>query len=228
MSDSVAVEVRSLTKEYKIGDSVVKALDDVSFSVDEKTLTSVIGKSGSGKSTLLHIIGALDTPTNGEVIIDGEEITNKNEKYLSTFRRRNIGFVFQFFDLIQELNVKENIMFPVLLDKREVDMDYYNELVSVLEIGDRLNHLPSQLSGGQQQRVAIARALIAKPKIILMDEPTGNLDENSANAVIELLQKVMKNFSPTIIVVTHDIDVANSADRILTLKNGQIYREQLK
>ena len=228
MSDSVAVEVRSLTKEYKIGDSVVKALDDVSFSVDEKTLTSVIGKSGSGKSTLLHIIGALDTPTNGEVIIDGEEITNKNEKYLSTFRRRNIGFVFQFFDLIQELNVKENIMFPVLLDKREVDMDYYNELVSVLEIGDRLNHLPSQLSGGQQQRVAIARALIAKPKIILMDEPTGNLDENSANAVIELLQKVMKNFSPTIIVVTHDIDVANSADRILTLKNGQIYREQRK
>lgn len=219
------VKVESLTKTYQIGDATVYALNNISFHIKEKTFVSVIGKSGSGKSTLLHMLGGLDSPTQGKVFIDNVEITAQKEKQLSVFRRQNIGFVFQFFDLIEELNVKENIMFPVLLDKKEVDMEYFEKLVSLLGLQERLGHLPSQLSGGQQQRAAIARALISKPKLILMDEPTGNLDETSARAVIDLIQLVMKHFHTTIIVVTHDADVANAADTMLKLKDGALLGE---
>lgn len=219
------VKVESLTKTYQIGDATVYALNNISFHIKEKTFVSVIGKSGSGKSTLLHMLGGLDSPTQGKVFIDNVEITAQKEKQLSVFRRQNIGFVFQFFDLIEELNVKENIMFPVLLDKKEVDMEYFEKLVSLLGLQERLGHLPSQLSGGQQQRAAIARALISKPKLILMDEPTGNLDETSARAVIDLIQLVMKHFHTTIIVVTHDADVANAADTVLKLKDGALLGE---
>lgn len=219
------VKVESLTKTYQIGDATVYALNNISFHIKEKTFVSVIGKSGSGKSTLLHMLGGLDSPTQGKVFIDNVEITAQKEKQLSVFRRQNIGFVFQFFDLIGELNVKENIMFPVLLDKKDVDMEYFEKLVSLLGLQERLEHLPSQLSGGQQQRAAIARALISKPKLILMDEPTGNLDETSARAVIDLIQLVMKHFHTTIIVVTHDADVANAADTVLKLKDGALLGE---
>lgn len=219
------VKVESLTKTYQIGDATVYALNNISFHIKEKTFVSVIGKSGSGKSTLLHMLGGLDSPTQGKVFIDNVEITAQKEKQLSVFRRQNIGFVFQFFDLIGELNVRENIMFPVLLDKKDVDMEYFEKLVSLLGLQERLEHLPSQLSGGQQQRAAIARALISKPKLILMDEPTGNLDETSARAVIDLIQLVMKHFHTTIIVVTHDADVANAADTVLKLKDGALLGE---
>jgi putative ABC transport system ATP-binding protein len=216
------VRTKELKKIYGTGESAVAALDGVDLSVEEGAFTAVVGKSGSGKSTLLHLIGGLDAPSSGEVYIGEENITSMPEKKLSVFRRKNIGFVFQFFNLIPELNARENILFPLMLDKAEPDKAYFNDLISLLGIEDRLSHLPEQLSGGEKQRVAIARAMILKPKLVLLDEPTGNLDEESGRAVMDMLLSVRGRFKQSMVVVTHDRDVAARADAVVTIKDGAV------
>ncbi len=214
------LEVRSINKTYGSGNTSVKALRDVSFSVPKGEFVAVVGESGSGKSTLLNIIGGLDTPDSGKVIIDGKDILSMKESKLTIFRRRNIGFVFQAFNLIPELNVEQNIIFPLLLDYRKPDNGYLEELLSVLDLSDRRAHLPGQLSGGQQQRAAIGRALITRPSLILADEPTGNLDSKNSGEVIALLKEASKKYEQTIIMITHNSGIAGAADRVLRVSDG--------
>ena len=202
------LEVRSLSKTYGSGETAVHALKDVSFSVPKGEFVAVVGESGSGKSTLLNMIGALDTPTSGKVIIDGKEIFAMNDRKLTVFRRRNIGFIFQAFNLVPELTVEQNIIFPMLLDYQKPDKKYLEELLTVLSLKERRNHLPNQLSGGQQQRVAIGRALITRPSLILADEPTGNLDSRNSSEVIALLKEASKKYEQTIIMITHNRSMA--------------------
>ena len=209
------LEVQSLSKTYGSGETAVHALKDVSFSVPKGEFVAVVGESGSGKSTLLNMIGALDTPTSGKVIIDGKEIFSMNDRKLTVFRRRNIGFIFQAFNLVPELTVEQNIIFPMLLDYQKPDKKYLEELLSVLNLKERRNHLPNQLSGGQQQRVAIGRALITRPALILADEPTGNLDSRNSSEVIALLKEASKKYEQTIIMITHNRSIAQTADRVL-------------
>jgi len=209
-----------LCKKYGKGDTQVEALKDVSFCISKGEFVSVIGPSGSGKSTLLNMIGALDYPTSGKVTIDGRDIGAMKEEELSIFRRRNIGFIFQAFNLVPELNVEENIVLPLLLDYRKPDKDYIDELLGILGLMDRKYHLPSQLSGGQQQRVAIGRALAAKPSIILADEPTGNLDSKNSKDVINLLKLSVNRYNQTLIMITHNHDYASYADRVLYVEDG--------
>lgn len=192
----------------------------VSFSVPKGEYVAIVGESGSGKSTLLNMIGALDTPTSGKVVIGGKEIFSMNDNRLTVFRRRNIGFIFQAFNLIPELTVEQNIIFPVLLDYQKPDRKYLEELLTVLNLKERRNHLPSQLSGGQQQRVAIGRALITRPSLILADEPTGNLDTQNSSEVIALLKEASRKYEQTIIMITHNRSIAQSADRILQVSDG--------
>lgn len=214
------LEVNNICKTYGSGETAVHALKKVSFSVPKGEYVAIVGESGSGKSTLLNMIGALDTPTSGKVVIGGKEIFSMNDNRLTVFRRRNIGFIFQAFNLIPELTVEQNIIFPVLLDYQKPDRKYLEELLMVLNLKERRNHLPSQLSGGQQQRVAIGRALITRPSLILADEPTGNLDTQNSSEVIALLKEASRKYEQTIIMITHNRSIAQSADRILQVSDG--------
>lgn len=216
------LEVKNICKTYGSGETAVKALKDVSFSVPKGEYVAVVGESGSGKSTLLNMIGALDTPTTGKVLIDGKDIFAMDERKLTVFRRRNIGFIFQAFNLVPELTVEQNIIFPVLLDYQKPDKKYLEELLAVLNLKERRNHLPSQLSGGQQQRVAIARALITKPAIVLADEPTGNLDSKTSAEVLGLIKRTSAEFRQTVVMITHNDDIARLADRIVRIEDGKI------
>lgn len=214
------LEVNNICKTYGSGETAVHALKKVSFSVPKGEYVAIVGESGSGKSTLLNMIGALDTPTSGKVVIGGKEIFSMNDNRLTVFRRRNIGFIFQAFNLIPELTVEQNIIFPVLLDYQKPDRKYLEELLTVLNLKELRNHLPSQLSGGQQQRVAIGRALITRPSLILADEPTGNLDTQNSSEVIALLKEASRKYEQTIIMITHNRSIAQSADRILQVSDG--------
>lgn len=214
------LEVSKVSKTYGSGEAAVKALKKVSFSVPKGEYVAIVGESGSGKSTLLNMIGALDTPTSGKVIISGKEIFSMDDRKLTIFRRRNIGFIFQAFNLIPELTVEQNIIFPVLLDYQKPDRKYLEELLSVLNLKERRRHLPSQLSGGQQQRVAIGRALITRPSLILADEPTGNLDTQNSSEVIALLKEASRKYEQTIVMITHSRSIAQTADRVLNVSDG--------
>ena len=214
------LEVQGLCKTYGSGEAAVHALRDVSFSVPKGEFVAVVGESGSGKSTLLNMIGAMDTPSAGKVFIDGKDIFAMKERSLTIFRRRNIGFIFQNFNLIPELTVEQNIIFPVLLDYQKPDRAYLEELLTVLGLEKRRHHLPSQLSGGQQQRVAIGRALITRPALILADEPTGNLDTQNTSEVIALLKEASRKYEQTILLITNSRSIAQTADRILQVSDG--------
>jgi len=214
------LEVKSISKTYGSGETAVRALKSVSFSVPKGEFVAVVGESGSGKSTLLNMLGALDTPSLGKVLIDGKDIFAMKESELTVFRRRNIGFIFQSFNLIPELTVEQNMIFPVLLDYQKPNPKYLEELLLVLNLKERRHHLPSQLSGGQQQRVAIGRALITRPSLILADEPTGNLDTQNSSEVIALLKEASRKYEQTIIMITHNRGIAQTADRILEVSDG--------
>lgn len=214
------LEVKSVSKIYGKGNNAVHALKDIKFSVDKGEYIAIVGESGSGKSTLLNIIGALDTPTEGKVIINNKDLFSMKDSELTVFRRRNIGFIFQGFNLIPELTVEQNIIFPVLLDYKKPDRKYLEELLNILGLQERKNHLPSELSGGQQQRVAIGRALITKPSLILADEPTGNLDSKNSSEVISLLKESSQKYEQTIIMITHSRSIAQAADRVLRVSDG--------
>ena len=214
------LEVKDICKTYGTGETAVHALKHVNFSVPKGEFVAVVGESGSGKSTLLNMIGALDTPTSGKVLIDGSDMFRMKDEKLTIFRRRNIGFIFQAFNLIPELNVEQNITFPILLDYGKPNQDYVEEILSVLSLQDRRHHLPRQLSGGQQQRVAIGRALITRPMLILADEPTGNLDSQNSSEVISLLKTASHRYQQTIIMITHNRSLASAADRVLQVSDG--------
>ena len=214
------LEVKNICKTYGSGETAVHALKKVSFSVPRGEYVAIVGESGSGKSTHLNMIGALDTPTSGKVMIGGKDIFSMSDRKLTIFRRRNIGFIFQAFNLIPELTVEQNIIFPLLLDYQKPDRKYLEELLSVLNLKKRRNHLPSQLSGGQQQRVAIGRALITRPALILADEPTGNLDTQNSSEVIALLKEASKKYEQTIVMITHNNSIAQAADRVLNVSDG--------
>ena len=216
------LEVQDLCKTYGTGETEVHALNHVSFSVRKGEFIAIIGESGSGKSTLLNVIGALDSATSGRVWIDGQDIFSMPEKKLTVFRRQHIGFIFQSFNLIPELNVEQNITFPLLLDYKKPNQKFVNELLQVLGLSERRKHLPSQLSGGQQQRVAIARALITKPAIVLADEPTGNLDSKTSAEVLGLIKRTSAEFRQTVVMITHNNDIARLADRIVRIEDGKI------
>lgn len=216
------LESKNLTKEYISGDGTVKAIDGISVKFEQGEFVAITGPSGSGKSTLLHNLSSLEAPTSGEVIYNEQSLAKYNDNQLSILRRRRFGFVFQNYNLVSELTGYENIVLPVMLDRKKIDEEYINKTVDVLGIGDRLNHLPSAMSGGQQQRIAIARALANKPAILFADEPTGNLDGKSGKEVLSLLKYVSKEFGITLILVTHDLHVAQQADRIISLEDGHI------
>lgn len=218
------LEVQSLSKTYGTGDIAVHALKAATFSVPKGEFVAIAGESGSGKSTLLNMLGALDTPTSGKVFIDGKDIFSMQDQALTVFRRRNIGFIFQSFNLIPELTVEQNIIFPVLLDYQKPNKKYLEELLTVLNLKERRDHLPSQLSGGQQQRVAIARALITKPAIVLADEPTGNLDSKTSAEVLGLIKRTSAEFHQTVVMITHNSEIAQLADRIVRIEDGKIVR----
>ncbi len=217
-----AVTVKNLSKIYGTGDTAVHALKNVTADFESGKFTAIIGTSGSGKSTFLNLLGGLDTANSGEILYGETNLLKLNDNELSKFRRKNIGFVFQFFNLIPELTARENILMPVKIDNRPIDMDYFEQIANTLDIKDRLDHYPSQLSGGQQQRTAIARALINKPSVILCDEPTGNLDKKTGEDVINLLKELKEEFNQTIIVVTHDMHIAEKSDRIIQIEDGEI------
>ena len=216
------LKVQNLSKIYGQGESRVTALSGVSFSMEKGEFAAVVGESGSGKSTLLHCVGGLDTPTEGKVLLDGEDLFSLDEKKRTVFRRRNIGFIFQAFHLIEELNVEQNIAFPLLLDNQKPDQGKIEELLGLLGLFDRRKHLPSQLSGGQQQRVAIGRALIMQPMLILADEPTGNLDSKSSRDVMDLLIRASKSYQQTILMITHNDNLASDADRVFRVTDGHL------
>lgn len=214
------LEVKNISKTYGNGEIAVHALKQVTFSVPKGEFVAIVGESGSGKSTLLNMVGALDTPTSGKVFIDGKDIFSMKERNLTIFRRRNISFIFQSFNLIPELTVEQNIVFPTLLDYQKPDKQYLEELLTVLNLKERRNHLPNQLSGDQQQRVAVGRALITRPSLILADEPTGNLDTQNSSEVIALLKEASKKYEQTIIMITHNRSIAQAADRVLQVSDG--------
>lgn len=221
------LQVENLSKIYGSGETAVKAVDDVSFTVNKGEFVAVIGPSGSGKSTLLHIIGGVDIPTKGKVFVDSSDIYALDETNLAIFRRRQVGLIYQFYNLIPVLNVRENITLPLLLDGREVNEKYLMRLVQSLGLEDRLTYLPNQLSGGQQQRVSIGRALINKPAIVLADEPTGNLDSTNSREILELLRMFNETYQQTLIIVTHDENIALKADRVIALKDGRIVKDEV-
>lgn len=224
MTDYVVLEVKNLTKTYKMGSLTVDALRGINLVVNKGEFVAIMGPSGSGKSTLLHLLGSLDTPTLGEIILGGISTTHLGDDELTLLRRRKIGFIFQFFNLLPTLNAQDNISLPILIDNRSPlpHAQYIKELVELVGLTDRIDHLPDQLSGGQQQRVAIARALVTRPEIILADEPTGNLDSRSSNAILKLLRRLCDEFQSTIVMVTHDANAASYADRVVFLKDGMI------
>lgn len=222
------LEVKNLSKTYGKGDTMVKALDNVSFSVEKGEFVAIIGPSGSGKSTLLHILGGVDVPTSGNVIINDTDISTLDETALAIFRRRQIGLVYQFYNLIPILTVEENLTLPLLLDGRKPDKKQIDELIKKLGLENRLDHLPNQLSGGQQQRVSIGRALVNHPALMLADEPTGNLDSENSKEIVALLRHFNKTLNQTVIIITHDEKIALSADRIISIEDGKITRDEVK
>ena len=219
------LKVLDLTKTYGKGESKVVALDDVSFTVEKGEFVAIVGASGSGKSTLLHLIGGVDKPTSGQVFINGKDIYQMNDDALAIFRRRQIGLVYQFYNLIPILNVEENITLPLELDGRHVDENLLNDILKLLGLENRKKHLPNELSGGQQQRTSIGRALITKPSILLCDEPTGNLDSKASDEIMALLKKSNKDLKQTIIMITHNMEIAKLADRIIKIEDGKIVKE---
>ena len=221
------IEVKNLNKIYGSGEAEVKALKNINLNIEQGEFVAIVGQSGSGKSTLLDLIGGVDISSSGEVIIDGKNIYKLKEKELSILRRRKLGFIFQFFNLIPVLTAQENIEMPVLLDNEKIDKKYMNELLRILGLEERKNNYPSQLSGGQQQRVSIGRALANKPSIILADEPTGNLDSKNSKEVLELLKYCAKKYNQTLILITHDINIAKSADRVITIEDGEITSDEV-
>lgn len=221
------LRVENLTKIYGKGENEVRALDDVSFSVNKGEFIAVIGPSGSGKSTLLHILGGVDRPTSGRVLMDGKDVYAQNEEQLAIFRRRQVGLIYQFYNLIPVLNVTENITLPVLMDGQRVNRDRLKELITTLGLTGRENHLPNQLSGGQQQRVSIGRALMNAPAVVLADEPTGNLDSKNSKEIVDLLKISNEKYGQTLIVITHDESIALQADRIISIDDGKITRDEV-
>lgn len=219
------LRVENLTKIYGKGESEVVALDHVSFAVEKGEFVAIVGASGSGKSTLLHLIGGVDRPTEGKVYIGGRDIYDFDDDKLAIFRRRQVGLIYQFYNLIPILNVEENITLPLSLDNRQVNREKLEELIRVLGLSDRVNHLPNELSGGQQQRTSIGRALITSPSLILADEPTGNLDSKSSDEIVELLRKSNKDYKQTIVMITHNMEIAKFADRIIKIEDGRIVGE---
>jgi len=221
---TTVVQTKNLTKTYAMGEMQVQALDGVDFSVSAGEFVAIIGKSGSGKSTLLHMLGGLDVPTSGSVIVDGNDLTMLDRTQLALFRRRRVGFIFQQYNLIPDLNVWDNIIFPLALDGVAIDTEFIDELLTALHIAEKRDRMPSQLSGGEQQRVAIARALAMRPALILADEPTGNLDTTTSHEVMGLIRTLAAKLGQTLIVVTHDIDIAQLADRIVEMRDGRIVK----
>lgn len=221
------IRVEHLTKIYGKGDNEVKALDDVSFTVEKGEFVAIIGPSGSGKSTLLHILGGVDRPTSGQIFVDGQDVYAQKEDELAIFRRRQVGLIYQFYNLIPVLDVTENMTLPVLMDGRKVDEKRLAELLKILKLEGREKHLPNQLSGGQQQRVSIGRALMNMPAVVLADEPTGNLDSKNSQDIVELLKLSNKQYGQTLIMITHDENIALQADRILAIEDGKIYRDEV-
>lgn len=222
--ESWIVKTKDLKKYYPLGEYTVKALDGVDFAVKERELLAIIGKSGSGKSTLLHMIGGLDVPTSGEVFVDGRNLSRMNKEQLAIFRRRKVGFVFQSYNLVPDLNVYENVVLPIELDGKKIDCAFVDEILALLKLEEKRQALPGTLSGGQQQRVAIARAIASKPSIILADEPTGNLDTATSHDVMGLLKIVARQFKQTVVLITHDQDIAQMADRIVRIEDGRIVK----
>ena len=220
------LKVEHLSKKYGKGDTEVEALKDVSFTVEKGEFVAIVGPSGSGKSTLLHILGGVDEPTSGHVYVEGSDVFSLNENNLAIFRRRQVGLIYQFYNLIPILNVTENISLPMMLDGKEPDKNYLMELIKTLGLEKRVNHLPNELSGGQQQRVSIGRALIYHPSLVLADEPTGNLDSKSSHEIMELLEISNKKYGQTIIMITHDENLAMHASRIITIEDGRIIRDE--
>lgn len=221
------LEVKNLTKVYGEKSTLVKALDDVSFNVNEGEFVAIVGSSGSGKSTLLHILGAVDRPTSGSVFVGDVNVFKQKYEDLAVFRRRKVGLIYQFYNLIPILNVRENMTLPILLDGKKPDEKYLNELILLLGLSKRINHLPNELSGGQQQRVSIGRALMAKPDIIMADEPTGNLDSKASMEIMNLLKLSNEKYNQTIIMITHDMELAKNAGRIITLEDGKIVKDEV-
>jgi putative ABC transport system ATP-binding protein len=221
------LKVENLSKIYGSGAAEVKAVDDVSFSVRRGEFVAIIGASGSGKSTLLHMIGGVDRPTAGKVFLEDTDIYQLNENNLAIFRRRQVGLIYQFYNLLPILNVEENITLPLLLDERKIDQSFLNELLDTLDLADRIGHLPNELSGGEQQRVSIGRSLINRPAIVLADEPTGNLDSKNSQEIIDLLKLSNKRYQQTLIMITHDQGIALQADRMLTLADGRIVKDEV-
>jgi len=221
------LKVENLSKTYGKGENEVKALDNVSFTVQKGEFVAIIGPSGSGKSTLLHILGGVDKPTSGKVFMDGKDVYAQNDTQLAIFRRREVGLIYQFYNLIPVLNVSENITLPVLMDGRKVNQERLEELLNILQIKGREKHLPNQLSGGQQQRVSIGRALMNSPALMLADEPTGNLDSKNSQDIVELLKNSNKMYNQTLIIITHDENIALQADRIIAIEDGRITRDEV-
>lgn len=221
------VRVESLNKYYGKGNTRVEALRDVSLSINQGEFVAVVGASGSGKSTLLHLLGGVDRPTAGKVFVDGIDIYGLSEKELAIFRRRKVGFIFQFYNLVPVLTAEENMSLPLLLDQKAINKKHFNELIEILGLNDRLEHLPNQLSGGQQQRVSIGRALAYNPSIVLADEPTGNLDSKNSKEIIDLLKISVKKYNQTLILITHDLNIAAQADRVITLEDGYIAKDEV-
>ncbi|WP_291583814.1 ABC transporter ATP-binding protein [Clostridium sp. UBA6640] len=217
----------SLCKSYGEGEIKVEALKNINLSINQGEFVAIVGASGSGKSTLLHLLGGVDRPTSGNVIVDNVDVYNLNENQLAVFRRRKVGFIFQFYNLIPVLTAEENIKLPLLLDYKKEDKNYLDDLINILGIKDRLHHLPSELSGGQQQRVSIGRALAYKPSIILADEPTGNLDSKNSKEILELLKLSVKKYNQTLIMITHDVNIASQADRVITLEDGKMVSDEV-
>lgn len=221
------LRVENLSKVYGKEETEVKALDNVSFSIEKGQFVAIIGPSGSGKSTLLHILGGVDKPTSGKVYLDGTDVYAQNDEQLAIFRRRQVGLIYQFYNLIPVLNVTENITLPVLMDGQKVNKERLNELLQVLRLEERQKHLPNQLSGGQQQRVSIGRALMNAPAVVLADEPTGNLDSKNSQEIVELLKLSNRKYNQTLIMITHDENIALQADRIIAIEDGKIIRDEV-
>ena len=220
------VRVENICKVYGTGEMKVKAVDNINLTINQGEFVAIVGPSGSGKSTLLHLLGGVDKPSSGKVIVDGVDIYNLSEEELAIFRRRKVGFIFQFYNLVPVLNVEENILLPLLLDNKKVDRKYIDELISILGLNERKSHLPNELSGGQQQRVSIGRALAYSPSIVLADEPTGNLDSQNSKEIIDLLKLSVQRYNQTLILITHDLDIASQADRIITIEDGSVVKDE--
>lgn len=221
------VKVENLSKSYGTGNTRVDALKDINLTINQGQFVAVVGPSGSGKSTLLHLLGGVDEPTNGKVYVDGVDIYDLSEKELAIFRRRKVGFIFQFYNLVPVLTAEENMLLPILLDQKKINREHFEELINILDLNDRRHHLPNELSGGQQQRVSIGRALAYNPSIVLADEPTGNLDSKNSKEIVNLLKISIRKYNQTLILITHDLNIASQADRIITMEDGSIVKDEV-